>query len=145
MKIINRIKLVSILGIVCYSSVTFAYTVGGTDKKCKPPKFRDLQPPERTANSPVPEVEPESEISFTVSPFADPSTIIVNAKKIPLKPNIVDKNSFYLVTAKLPAEITGKYARIDIRAKNQSAECQTKDGWLIKVKEASESASTDAD
>ena len=40
------------------------------------------------------------------------------------------------MTAKLPAVLNGKYARIHLKAKAQKGECRTKDGWLIKVKKA---------
>lgn len=136
MKIIKSLKTIIIFATICYANSGFAYNVGNAEKECRLPKFRDLIPPERTKTNPVPEVEPESEIGFTMSSYADPSTLKIVAKKIPLKPTIVDRNTFYKVTAQLPAELNGKYARIDIRVEEQSGKCDSKDGWLIKIKKA---------
>ncbi len=66
-----------------------------------------------------------------VSQF-DPSTLRLTAKNKPLDYKIEDKNSFYRISSKIPAEYTGKFVRINafVTAK---LECRGKDGWLIKV------------
>ncbi len=87
---------------------------------------------------PVPEVDPESEISFTVSGLADPTTIRATAKDLPLKLDIIDRKSYYQVKTILPAALTGKYVRIHLKVKAQKGECRTKDGWLIKIKKAAD-------
>ncbi len=97
-----------------------------------------MNPPEQVKGEPVPEVEPESEIEFTVSGYADPTTITAFAKNEPLELNIVDKNSFFQVSAKLPAILNGKFARIKLRAKTQGSPCISQDGWLIKISNTSE-------
>ena len=106
----------------------FAYDPGNTEKTCKDPRFKTFSPEHKA------ETDPESEISFTVCGYADPTTIKAMAKNVPLELIIVDKNSFYDVSAKLPASLTGKYARIHVRAHN-TRECMAKDGWLIKIRD----------
>lgn len=139
MKIIKSLRHIGILIMVLFSGTVLAYNPGSVDKDCKSPKFTDFVPPEKKIDTPVPEVEPESEIEFRVSGFADPTTITATAKDQPLKLNIEDKNSFYQASAILPAVLNGKYARINLQAKAQSGPCDTKDGWLIKIKKAAES------
>jgi hypothetical protein len=106
----------------------FAYNSGNVEQGCKDPRFKSFSPEHKA------ETDPESEISFTVSGYADPTTIKAMAKNVPLELTIVDKNSFYDVSAKLPASLTGKYARIHVRAHN-TPECKAKDGWLIKIRD----------
>lgn len=111
-----------------FSNSVFAYNAGNVENGCKDPRFKTFTPPHKS------EVDPESEISFTVSGYADPTTIKVTAKNVPLELTIVDKNSFYAVSAALPASLTGKYARIHLKA-NNTTECKAKDGWLIKIRD----------
>ncbi|MCK5830318.1 MAG: hypothetical protein KAH20_08450 [Methylococcales bacterium] len=145
MKIVKILRNITVLSAVLFSSTAFAYNAGNLAKECKAPKFRDYVPPEKTKNTPVPEVEAESKIEFTVSGNADPSTIVAKAKKLPLKLTITDRNSFYLVSASLPAALNGKYARIDLKVKAHGGECFAKDGWLIKIKKASEASEPKAE
>ena len=140
MKIIKSLTTTIILGAAFFSGSAFAYNAGNTDDKCIAPKFRSFSPPEQTKDTPVPEVEPESEIGFTVSGTADPTTIRAAAKDLPLKLDIIDKKSYYQVSARLPAALNGKYARIHLKVKAQKGECRTKDGWLIKIKKAADVA-----
>ncbi len=130
------LNITLILGAIFFTHSVFAYNAGSTDKKCKVPKIMNFNPPEKTKDTSVPEVAPESEVGFTVSGNADPTTITAVAKKEKLDLNVIDKHSFYQVSAKLPSSISGKYARIDIRAKAQAGPCVAKDGWLIKVNKA---------
>lgn len=136
MKITKCLLNTAIVGAMLFTSSAYAYNAGNVDEQCFAPKFKTFSPPEKTKDTPVPEVEPEAEIGFTVSGIADPTTIRAVAKDQPLELNIVDKKSYYQVTAKLPAVLNGKYARIHLKAKAQKGECRTKDGWLIKVKKA---------
>ncbi len=142
MKKAKSLNIILVLGALFFTPSVFAYNAGTLDKNCKPPKLMDFNPPEKTKNTPVPEVAAESEISFNVSGYADPTTIKAQAKNENLDLNIVNRNSFYLVSAKLPASLSGKYARIDIKAKAQSGPCVAKDGWLIKINKADETKST---
>ncbi|OQK16949.1 hypothetical protein AU255_03350 [Methyloprofundus sedimenti] len=118
----------SLITSIGFAGSAFAYNAGNVETTCKDPQFKTFSPEHKA------EVDPESEISFTVSGYADPSTIKAAAKNVPLELNIVDKNSFYAVSAKLPASLTGKYARIHVSAHNTS-ECKAKDGWLIKIRD----------
>ena len=138
MKIIKSLNMLLFLGAIFFTGSAFAYSAADVGEECHPLKFRNFSPPEKTKDTPVPEVEPESEISFTVSGTADPTTIRVVAKDQPLKVNIVDRQSYYEVSAKLPAVLNGKYARIHLKAKAQKGFCITKDGWLIKIKKAAD-------
>lgn len=129
-----------LLGAIFFTGSVSAYSPTDVGEVCHPLKFRNFVPPEKTKDTPVPEVEPESEIAFTVSGRADPTTIRVIAKDQPLKINYVDRESYYQVSAKLPAVLNGKYARIHLKAKAQKGFCVTKDGWLIKIKKAGDVA-----
>ena len=140
MKIIKSLTTTIILGTVFFSGSAFAYNAGDTEKKCLTPKFRSFSPPEHTQGNPVPEVDPESEIGFTVSGYADPTTIRATAKDQPLKLDIIDKKSYYKVSARLPAVLNGKFVRIHLKVKAQKGECRAKDGWLIKIKKAADVA-----
>ncbi|MCK5354858.1 MAG: hypothetical protein KAJ63_07035 [Methyloprofundus sp.] len=131
----NSLILASLIASVGFTASAFAYNSGNIDSGCKKPRFKTFTPPHKA------EADPESEISFTVSGYADPTTIKVTAKNIPLKLNIVDKNSFYAVSATLPASLTGKYARIHLKA-NNTVECKAKDGWLIKIRDKAENTDT---
>ena len=124
----NSLIFASLIASIGFVSSTFAYNSGNIEQGCKDPKFKTFFPVHKA------EVDPESEISFTVSGYADSSTIKAMAKNVPLELTIVDKKSFYDVSARLPASLTGKYARIHVRA-NNTRDCQAKDGWLIKIRD----------
>jgi len=129
-KILISASLIAGIG---FTAPAFAYSAGNVESGCKKPRFKTFTPPHKA------EVDPESEISFTVSGYADSSTIKAMAKNVPLKLNIVDRGSFYEVSATLPASLTGKYARIHVKA-NNTPECKGKDGWLIKIRDKAEGA-----
>ena len=118
---------------ILLTTLTFAHTVMAetpaeeTEKKCIKPKFRDFSPPHKS------EVAPETEIAFHINRYADPLHIGASAKKIPMQLDIVDKQSFYYVTAKLPKELRNTYARIHVEAKSTEGDCVGMDGWLIKI------------
>lgn len=97
------------------------------EKKCIKPKFRDFSP------APKSEVAPETELSFHVNRYADPLHIGASAKKIPMQVEVTDKQTFYYVTAKLPAELRDGFARIHIEAKSTEGDCIGSDGWLLKI------------
>ena len=119
---------VSLITSVGFTASAFAYNAGNVEQGCKKPRFKTFTPEHKSV------VDPESEISFTVSGYADSTTIKAVAKNVPLKLKIVDRDSFYAVSATLPASLTGKYARIHVKA-NNTAECKAKDGWLIKIRD----------
>lgn len=112
-------------------NVASAYTEEKDKPVCKAPKIRDFNLPVYSAEEKV-EVPPESELMFTISNWTKPESIKVTAKGVPLEANIEDKNSFFRVTAKLPAELSGKYVRINVMA-NAVLGCKGEGGWLVKV------------
>ncbi|MDC9728904.1 MAG: hypothetical protein PSN04_06185 [Methyloprofundus sp.] len=132
--ITKSIKWVALVSVLAFSSSAMAYGSKYTSDGCKKPRFKSFEPAAYTQDTKL-EAEAESEISFTVSGDAEPGSIHVVAKKIPLKFEIEHKDTFYEVTAKLPAELSGKYARISVDATAMMG-CLGKDGWLIKIKKA---------
>lgn len=113
------------------ANVASAYTEEKEKPVCKAPKIRDFNLPVYSAEDKV-EVPPESELMFTISNWTNPETIKVTAKGLPLETNIENKNSFFRVTAKLPAALNGKFARINVMA-NAVLGCKGEGGWLVKV------------
>ena len=136
MKATNACKSALLLTTLIFAQSVSAITPAEeTEKKCIKPKFRDFAPEHKS------EVAPETEISFHINRFAEPEHIAASAKKIPMKVEVTDKQTFYYVTAKLPAELREGYARIHIEARSTEGDCVGQDGWLIKiVDKASESA-----
>ena len=108
-----------------------AYDEDKDKAHCKPPKFRDFNLPVYSAENKT-EVAPESELVFTISNWIAPDTIRVTAKDIPLELDVENKNSFFRVSAKLPASLNGKFARINARA-DAVLGCKGAEGWLIKI------------
>lgn len=138
MKIIKSLFTIVILA-VFFTGSAFAYNAGNTAKDCKLPRFTDFDPPKKSKATPVvPEIEAESEVSFKVSGYADPTTIRAEAKKVKLKLELEDRNSFYIIRIKMLPEFTGKYVRINLWANAQTGGCLAKGGWLMKVKKAAE-------
>ncbi len=121
-------NVVLLLGAMAFSQTAPAASEDDEmEKKCIKPKFRDFLPADKS------EVPPKSAISFHINHMADPLHVSASAKKIPMKVEVVDKHTFYYVTAKLPAELTDGYARIHVEAKSSEGDCVGEDGWLIKI------------
>jgi len=129
----ETLKLVCLIVSIGFTGSVFAYGASETNNGCKKPKFKTFTPAHKS------EVDPESEISFTVSSYADPATIKAVAKKTPLDVDVEYNTSFYAVKAKLPASLTGKYARIHVQA-DAMLGCTGKDGWLLKIRDKAEGA-----
>lgn len=121
------LKLLTIFAVVAFTGTAAGYGSEEGDRRCKKPKFRTFEPVHLS------EVPPETEISFHVSNWADPDTIKATAKKIPMPVTVVDKINYFDVTAKLPASLIDKYARIHVEAKADDGDCLGQDGWLLKV------------
>lgn len=135
MKIITKLKTGIIVGAMFFTGSAFAYNAGNLDSKCPLPTFRDFIPAEHLPGEPVPEVEAGSIVQFSVHRGADLTTIRAEVRDLKLKIDVEDRNSYGIVTIKLPPELDGKYARINLYALSQSAEnCLAKGGWLIKIK-----------
>ncbi len=108
-----------------------AYNAGAVDEVCKKPKFSSFSLAEFTAKNKA-EVAPESAFSFVISNNIDPSTLKISAKKKSLPVTVTDKNSFFLISGKIPAEYTGQFVRIDAQVTAKLG-CKGLDGWLVKV------------
>jgi hypothetical protein len=136
-------KSILLIAAILFASTAHAVKPGEEEDKkdCKKPKFREFFP------EPKAEVLPESEISFHVSHGAEPHTVTVDVKGEKVPANVVDRKSFLVVTAKLPAYIQDDYARIHVTARVAPVEggCMGQDGWLIKVKPAAAAVSKAAE
>ena len=131
MKIIKIVKSALCMAIIINIGTASAYSPEETEKSCKKPRFTDFNLSEYKAPSNI-ETQPEAEFIIKVSPWADPSSIKLTAKKEPLAFTIQSTSTFHKITAKLPASLTGDYVRIDVSAKAVLG-CDDKSGWLIKV------------
>lgn len=124
-------KSVCVFAMVLFSATAMAYSKDEGEDTCKKPQFRDFTLPEYQDSDKL-EVPPESEFTIMLSPWADPKTIKLTAKKQPLEFSVESNSSFHRIKAKLPADLTGKFVRIDTSVKAVLG-CSEKDGWLIKV------------
>ncbi len=138
MKIITTCKTALMIATVLFNSPVFAYSSEDTKEVCKKPKFNNFNLAEYKAPEKQ-EVPPESELSFVVSSWADPSSITLMAKKQKLAFTVESNSSFHRVKAKLPAALNGHFVRIDASAKSVLG-CDEQDGWLVKVAEKTDSA-----
>jgi hypothetical protein len=93
---------------------------------CKKVNFSEFSP---INNS---EVAPHSEFSFYASESTFPKSIKVTIKGHSVPITVVQKQSGYKVTGKLPDSLRGAYAKINIDARGV-AQCEVSDGWLVKV------------
>jgi hypothetical protein len=93
---------------------------------CKKVNFSEFSP---INNS---EVAPHSEFSFYASESTFPKSIKVTIKGHSVPITVVQKQSGYKVTGKLPDSLKGVYAKINIDARGV-AQCEVSDGWLVKV------------
>ncbi len=132
----NGIKTIIAVAGICFAGTAWSYSGGKPTVTCMEPIYRDFIPAQQVKGQPVPEVEAGSVIGFSVHRKPDPTTIRAEVKDLKLKLDIDHRNTFTIVKATLPPELNGKYARINIYAMAQKGECKSKDGWLIKVKDA---------
>jgi hypothetical protein len=124
------IKLLLSLAALTFACSALAARDDEDDKKknCKKPKFYDYTPMHLAT------VAPEAEISFKVARAKGPEYVQVDVKKIPVKLTSENKEMYILVKSKLPAELRGTYARINVRAEADGG-CHIEDGWLVKISE----------
>jgi hypothetical protein len=120
-----------ILTTLLFSHYALAYEDSLGEQICKKPKFHSFSLPEYKPPEKL-EAPANADFSFTTSNWLDPTTLRLMAKGKPLTFNIENKKSFFLVTGKLPAELSGQFVRIDVIA-NALLGCKGLDGWLIKV------------
>jgi uracil DNA glycosylase len=95
---------------------------------CKKVNFSEFLP---VNNS---EVAPRSEFSFYASESTFPKSIKVTIKGQSVPVTVIQKQSGYKVSGKLPDSVKGTFAKINIDAKG-IAQCEVSEGWLVKVTE----------
>lgn len=78
-------------------------------------------------------VAPGSAFSFLAFNVSNPRQIEVNVKSIPVAVTTEDKETFYLVKGKLPAELANTTARINIKVNAKLSRCNGENGWLVKI------------
>lgn len=127
----NYLKSILLCSALLFANNVMAYDAGTVDEMCKKPKFSSFSLQEYKASGKQ-EVAAESAFSFVISNWIDPATIKLTAKKKPLPFTVTDKNSFFLVNAKLPADYNGQFVRIDVQVTARLG-CKGLDGWLVKV------------
>jgi hypothetical protein len=134
MKNINGLlgKTLWVFAALAFACSVFAATPEEQDddkkKFCKKPKFYDFTPKHLSA------VAPESEISFKIARAKSPEHVHLDVKKIPVALSAENMDLFYLMKGKLPAELRGTFARINVKAVGDGG-CHVEDGWLVKIGE----------
>ena len=114
------------LSLLFFSGSCWAYG-SSSSKACSKPKFSDFVPAENA------EVAAGTNFSFTASANTNPNSIKVTLKGAPVNVTIhPKKNGSLEVSGKLPAEVTGTFARIGITA-DAPNDCNASGGWLVKV------------
>jgi hypothetical protein len=133
MKSSNRWRSALLLSAMVFSSAALALSPDEEErlKECKRPKFRDFAPEQKS------EIDSGGDVAFHVSHNADPFTVTAEARGEKMKVNVVDKKTYYLVSAKLP-QLTPGFARVHVTAKSAESKlesgCMGQDGWLLKIK-----------
>ncbi len=102
---------------------------GNSDGACVKPQLSKFMP----AN--LATVAPGSAFSFWAINVDNPKLIKVDVKSIPVEVTTEDKEGFYLVKGKLPADLTNTTARINIKVTGKILKCNGESGWLVKISE----------
>jgi len=95
---------------------------------CKKVNFSEFSP---VNNS---EVAPQSDFSFYASESTFPKSIKVTIKGQSIPVTVIEKQTGYKVSGKLPDTLKGAFAKINIDARGIN-QCEVSDGWLVKVTE----------
>ena len=95
---------------------------------CKKVNFSEFSPINNA------EVAPHSDFSFYASPATYPNSIRVTIKGQSVPVTVVEKQSGFKVSGKLPDTLKGAFAKINIDARGVN-QCEVSDGWLVKVTE----------
>ena len=80
------------------------------------------------------EVAPQSDFSFYASEATFPKSIKVTIKGQSIPVTVIEKQTGYKVSGKLPDTLKGAFAKINIDARGIN-QCEVSDGWLVKVTE----------
>lgn len=113
------------------SSSALAYEDERLEEVCKKPKFHDFSLPTYHEPEKI-EVPSESVFEFKVSVWSNPDTIKLTARKEKIPFTVESNSSFHRVKAKLPADLNGKFARINAYVKAVLG-CDEQAGWLVKI------------
>jgi hypothetical protein len=100
---------------------------GGSENACLKPQLTKFLPAHLAT------VVPGSAFSFLAFNVSKPEQIEVTVKSIPVQVTTEDKESFYLITGKLPAELVNTTARINIKVNSNITRCDGESGWLVKI------------
>lgn len=100
---------------------------GGGGKGCPKIGVTDIEP------APLSEIAPGTGFTVFVSGAKTAQDIQISVKKIPVLIDAVDKETFFDVTAKLPAELRGVPARVTVKVKSKIPGCDQESGWLYKI------------
>ncbi len=100
---------------------------GSGTNGCQKMSATDMEP------AALSELAPNSSFSFAVLGAKTAHDIEVTVKKIPVSVEAVAKDNFFEVTAKLPSELKGVFARVNVKIKAQVSGCDQESGWLYKI------------
>jgi hypothetical protein len=132
MRFTRRLSGKILVGITAaiYACAVFAAENTEDEKKknCRKPKFYDFAPAHLATAA------PESEISFKVARAKSPEYVTLEVKKISVPLIAENKDVYYIMKGKLPAELRDTYARVNVRAEADGG-CHVEDGWLVKISE----------
>jgi len=131
MKALTIFNSIAIITALLFSSTVAAYSPEMKEQVCKKPKYREFSLPEYKAPEYL-EVPAESEFTFTLSVWADKETIKLTAKKEPIPFTVESTSTYHRVKAKLPANLSGQFVRINATVKAQLG-CDEQAGWLVKI------------
>ncbi len=131
MRLVNAVKSAAVVLMLLSNVEAQAYSAGEVEEICKKPQVREFTLPTYQEPEKI-EVAPESEFSFKLSVWTDPSTIKLSMKEQSVPFAVESNSSFHKVTAKIPSEFTGKYVRINLFSKAILG-CYDREGWLVKV------------
>lgn len=102
---------------------------GGGENSCVKPQLNKFLP----ANMAT--VAPGSAFSFWAFNVEKPEQIKVTVKTIPVEVTAENKESFFIVKGRLPAELVNTTARINIKVTAKNPKCNGENGWLVKIDE----------
>ncbi|WP_347987219.1 hypothetical protein [Methylomonas sp. AM2-LC] len=134
------IKILAFLSSLCASNMLWAQAApshgghggssgGSDDVSCIKAKISHYKPEHLSS------VSPGSEFSFTVSGSNGPNHIHVSIRQEPVAISFEDKESFFLVKGKLPANLKNETVRVSVRAKARISKCDADGGMLLKITE----------
>ncbi len=131
MRVNHFVQSILAVSLLSASVEIYAYSAGDVEDACKKPQVREFSLPIYQEPEKI-EVAAESEFSFKLSEWTDPSTIKLTMKEQSVPITVESNSSFHRVTAKIPAEYTGKFVRINLFSKAILG-CYDQEGWLVKV------------